>query len=331
MSIIKRIKSRNVEVTQTLKGLHDVLEWTNSLEPSHETGDEYWRRWYKNYLQDSIKKYNVLRSIPYSKGGKFLINNIFMCDPYANAIKKILEDCYTSDTGVLRIKNIVLPAPINNNDAWAMAIVIVEVLLDYLLDVNDFDIFDSYEYRNVHLAEGDIVIGAGSCMGEFAALCSIKGCTTYAFEPTPHIIETYLSKTAQFNPRIEVCQFALSNKAGELVFTIDPTYILGASTFLLNKDKKARESFKAQAIDLDTFVEKNKLPKVDFIKADIEGAERYMLMGARQVLRKYAPKLALSTYHLPDDPQVLRELIIDSNPNYIIEEKWGKLYAYVPR
>jgi len=80
----------------------------------------------------------------------------------------------------------------------------------------------------------------------------------------------------------------------------------------------------------DTFVHQNNIPRIDFIKADIEGAERYMLMGAKQVLKDFAPKLAICTYHLPDDPKVLRELILDANPDYVIEERWKKMYAHVP-
>ena len=55
-----------------------------------------------------------------------------------------------------------------------------------------------------------------------------------------------------------------------------------------------------------------------------------MLMGAKQVLKEFAPKIAICKYHLPDDPQILRELILDGNPNYVIEERWKKIYAYVP-
>ncbi|MDR2600473.1 MAG: FkbM family methyltransferase, partial [Oscillospiraceae bacterium] len=88
---------------------------------------------------------------------------------------------------------------------------------------------------------------------------------------------------------------------------------------------------KVQTIDLDSFVNENNLPRIDFIKADIEGAERYMLMGAKQVLKDFAPKLSLCKYHLPDDSKVLKELILDANPNYVIEERWKKMYAYVPR
>ena len=81
---------------------------------------------------------------------------------------------------------------------------------------------------------------------------------------------------------------------------------------------------------MDAYVEKNNIPRVDFIKADIEGAERYMLRGSMKVLERFAPKLAICTYHLPDDPKVLRETILEANPNYVISEQFKKMYAYVP-
>lgn len=36
-------------------------------------------------------------------------------------------------------------------------------------------------------------------------------------------------------------------------------------------------------------------------------------------------------YHLPDDPKVLKEIILDTNPNYVINEEWFKIYAHVPK
>jgi hypothetical protein len=71
--------------------------------------------------------------------------------------------------------------------------------------------------------------------------------------------------------------------------------------------------------------------KVDFIKADIEGTERDMLKGATSVLKIFAPKLAICTYHLPDDPEVLKNIILKANPNYRIVQLNHKLFAMVIR
>ncbi|MDF2530903.1 MAG: methyltransferase FkbM family [Clostridia bacterium] len=49
------------------------------------------------------------------------------------------------------------------------------------------------------------------------------------------------------------------------------------------------------------------------------------------MLKNHAPKLAICTYHLPDDKEVLERLILEVNPNYQIIHKWKKLYAYVPK
>jgi hypothetical protein len=48
---------------------------------------------------------------------------------------------------------------------------------------------------------------------------------------------------------------------------------------------------------------------------DIEGSERKALAGAREVLRKFRPRMALRTYHLPDDvvvvPATVKSMVAD--------------------
>ena len=69
---------------------------------------------------------------------------------------------------------------------------------------------------------------------------------------------------------------------------------------------------------------------IDFIRANIEGSERDMLRGAKNVLQHYAPKLAISTNHLPDDPKVLEDIILEFNPKYkIIQFRKNILFAQV--
>jgi hypothetical protein len=75
-------------------------------------------------------------------------------------------------------------------------------------------------------------------------------------------------------------------------------------------------------ISVDQFVSSHHLSKVDFIKADIKGAECLMLTGAVENLRKFAPKLSICTYHQPDDKEIFEGIILKTNPNYVIEHKW---------
>jgi hypothetical protein len=54
-----------------------------------------------------------------------------------------------------------------------------------------------------------------------------------------------------------------------------------------------------------------------------------MLMGAKYVLKTFAPILSICTYHNPEDPVILANIIREANPNYKIIQRKMKLYAYV--
>ena len=46
---------------------------------------------------------------------------------------------------------------------------------------------------------------------------------------------------------------------------------------------------------------RNDVPRLDFIKMDIEGSELSALRGAESSIRRWQPKLAISLYHRPED------------------------------
>ena len=138
-------------------------------------------------------------------------------------------------------------------------------------------------------------------------------------------------KTAELNKNIIPVKKGLSYKTlTQKIFLNTESNSAGDSLM----DKSASESFQkdystVETTTIDDFVKENGLKRVDFIKADIEGFERNMLKGAQETLKNFAPKLALCTYHLPDDPEVLAGLIKQANPKYNIVQRKMKLFASV--
>ena len=210
-------------------------------------------------------------------------------------------------------------------------------LFDDKYDEKTFDLTDALipeglyglvnDKVNVTVEPDDIVIDAGSWIGDFAAYASVMGATTYAFEPVDNTF-AILEKTAELNGRIIPVKKGLSNEnVSRKIFVNDA--MSSGNSFIANADH-ADESLTVETTTIDDFVRENHLPRVDFIKADIEGFERHMLAGAQDTLARFAPKLALCTYHLPDDPQVMADLILKANPKYNIVQKRKKLFASVP-
>jgi FkbM family methyltransferase len=184
---------------------------------------------------------------------------------------------------------------------------------------------------DVSVKKGDVVIDAGAYIGDFSAYAAAKGAVCYAFEPTETTFQL-LRKTAELNGgKIIPVQKGLGNIEGDVELFIDNGNA-GGNTINAkwSGDGKRKKNISTIKITtLDTFVREQGLTKVDFIKADIEGAERDMLAGARNTLKTFAPNLAICTYHLPDDPQVLERLILDANPKYKVRQGPKKLYASV--
>jgi hypothetical protein len=58
--------------------------------------------------------------------------------------------------------------------------------------------------------------------------------------------------------------------------------------------------------------------RVDYIKADLEGNEILMIKGAIKTIKKYKPKIAITTYHTNQDYKEMLSLILDIVPEY----KW---------
>jgi len=263
-------------------------------------------------------------------------NKCYWESVYIKDIYDIMCDLftYTAQQNCFDFNGIKIPKPISDKDICLFVDEARDLLFPHITNNREFCelyyVEGPYESDSIRILPDDVVIDCGANIGLFSAAASYKGATVYAFEPSDATIDSYTSKTAKFNPNIHICKYALFNKCGVMEFTCDDDENIGASHLSsLNTDKTAQSQIQmVQAITLDEFVNDNNISKVDFIKADIEGAERYMLEGAKQVLKEFAPKLSICTYHLPDDPEVLRKIIIEANSDYTIEKGRYKMYAY---
>lgn len=187
---------------------------------------------------------------------------------------------------------------------------------------------------DVTVKPGDIVIDAGAWIGDFSAYAASKRAISYAFEPTDSTY-TWLCETARLNsPYIIPVKSGLGDKKEELQINIcdqnSGSNSLVSENFDIQRQAVYTDRYETvQIITLDAFVEANGITKIDYIKSDIEGFERNLLRGAQQTLKRLAPKLAICTYHFPDDPKVLESLILKANPNYTVVHLRHKLFAMV--
>jgi FkbM family methyltransferase len=169
-----------------------------------------------------------------------------------------------------------------------------------------------YEYgkRNpaIKAQPGDHVIDAGGCWGDtalyFADRVGEQG-RVHTFEFMPENLEI-LRRNLALNPalsqRIAVVPRALWDKSGEALhyFANGPATSL-KKAWQDSEDNNDHECPFVNTITIDDFVSEGKLPHVDFIKMDIEGAELSALKGAEETIRTFKPKLAISLYHRDTD------------------------------
>ncbi|MDU9375480.1 hypothetical protein McpSp1_00540 [Methanocorpusculaceae archaeon Sp1] len=184
-----------------------------------------------------------------------------------------------------------------------------------------------YESESVKIETNDIVIDAGANLGLFSLLAMKRGAKfVYAFDPQIGIADVLHDNIREngYEGRIVHVPLGFSDTNCTLSFTQIDDHV-GVSHISTDKELG---SYSIDCVTLDDWVVQNDISEINFIKADIEGAERSLLLGAKETIRKFHPKMALCTYHLPDDPQVLERIILDIDPDYHIEQHEKKLYAW---
>lgn len=131
----------------------------------------------------------------------------------------------------------------------------------------------------------------------------------YSFEPDPNkskIIEDNLWK---WDGKVHLYNRGLYDKETELNF-IEGTDLYSGKIVTEN----AEENIKIKTVVLDNIITE----RVTFLKMDIEGAEIAALEGARKIITKDKPRLAICIYHKLDDLWEIPKLILQMVPEYKI-------------
>jgi len=200
-----------------------------------------------------------------------------------------------------------------DGDWWVPAGSTEAVLYD--LAEQDRDI-----YRTTSgIRPGDIVLDCGANIGVFAKKALAAGASrVIAIEPAPENIRVLRKNLAAeiAAGKVTIYEKGVWDKDDILKMNIDPANSAA--------DSFVRRRPGAQVIELplttvDKLVAELGLQRVDFIKMDIEGAERQAIAGAAETIKRFRPRMALCLYHLPDDPTVIPAAVLKVNPGYSIE------------
>lgn len=183
-----------------------------------------------------------------------------------------------------------------------------------------------YSTPECSIKAGDIVLDCGAHFGFFSYFALKKGAEkVYAFEPNPYVFEILKKNVGLWDPnRIEPVNLALWFEKGNLDLRIERNRTgPGATiltdlkgTFMEKAGNEYSEIVKVKTTTIDHFVKEKGLSRVDFIKIDTEGAERGIIKGAKETIRRFKPKIVVSAYHFHNDTVEIPELVLSIRGDY---------------
>jgi FkbM family methyltransferase len=177
-----------------------------------------------------------------------------------------------------------------------------------------------YDHPLVHVQRGDVVIDCGAHIGGFTRLALQAGARlVVAIEPEPSNLLAFRRniELELKSSRVMLIPKGVWETTGKLSLHLSNT---GDSHSVIFAQKGPGDEV-IEVTTLDTLATELALDKVDFIKMDIEGSEANALRGARQVIERWKPRMAISSYHVKGDPATLCALVWSTRPDYLVTTK----------
>jgi FkbM family methyltransferase len=173
-----------------------------------------------------------------------------------------------------------------------------------------------YGSGKVFVQPGDVVLDCGASDGDFTLEALHAGAKmVVSVEIAPSNIECLRRTLAPqiAEGRVIVYPKGVWDKDDFLTLNTEDTNF--AANSVVMRPEGARTSVRVPLTTIDQIVAELKLPRVDFIKMDVEGAEARALRGARDTITRFRPRLAIAMEHNEDDeidlPKVVHEVRAD--------------------
>jgi FkbM family methyltransferase len=132
----------------------------------------------------------------------------------------------------------------------------------------------------------DTVIDVGAGVGEEViplAACVGTGGKVYALEANPRTYDILNDVVKQNNfGNTNLFLLAISESKGAVFIEDDGGY--GVSNSI--QTKTTNNTFEIPSVSIDDFIEEQAIDRVDLLKVNIEGAERFLVRGMKQSIRK---------------------------------------------
>jgi FkbM family methyltransferase len=198
------------------------------------------------------------------------------------------------------------------HEAWFPANVAItpDMWGEYLCVFWDHPKNAHYYLRHTPVKTGDVCVDCGACEGFFVFQALEAGAAKVICVEAGKVMAECLARTFEKEiaaGRVIIQHAALGALNGTTRFNFDSLNPFGGSLNSLSDDGEI-----VPVRTMERLLAELHIPRIDFLKMDIEGAEIQAVEGALPVLRRDHPRLAITTYHRPFDYAALRALAIST-------------------
>ncbi len=193
---------------------------------------------------------------------------------------------------------------------WPRQISLHKLYMVIAESLNETD-WHYYEVPETTVESGDVVLDCGAAEGIFS-LNLIDRAKCILIEPSPVFTES-LARTFAGVQNVQIISAALSSQSGKGYLSAG---CLNSVLHNAEPDTPQDDSVIVRTTTIDELVVELGLDRVDYIKGDLESFELPVLRGGERTIRKFRPKMALTTYHKSNDWKEMRDFVLSLVPGY---------------